>query len=83
MKKRIKDIPIPTDEYYDEFLSVYRRCIEYFVGERREEKVFTTDSELEDAIAALISDEESRIIYFQGEAGIGKTMFLKNYFHTI
>lgn len=81
MKKRIKDIPIPTDEYYDEFLSVYRRCIEYFVGERREEKVFTTDSELEDAIAALISDEESRIIYFQGEAGIGKTMFLKNYFH--
>lgn len=80
MKKRIKDIPIPSNEFCNDFCFKYRRCIEYFAGERKEESVFTPDGELEQNISALIFDDESRVIYFLGESGIGKTMLLKNIF---
>ncbi len=80
MRKRIKDIPIPSNEFYNDFYFMYRRCIEYFTGERKEESVFAADEELKESISALTSDNESRITYLLGESGIGKTMFLKNIF---
>lgn len=81
MKKRIKDIPVSTNEFCNDFYNMYGRQIEYFTGERKEESVFVADKELEKQVSELINNRENMIVYFVGKAGVGKTSFLKNIFH--
>lgn len=80
MKKRIKDIPIPQTEFRDEFLNVYRKVIEFYLGNPKEESVYIEDPKLKDNLMRLILNAESKIIYFLGKGGIGKTSFLKKTF---
>ena len=73
MKKRIKDIPVPANEFCNDFYNMYGRQIEYYTGERKEESVFVADRELEKHISQLIYNRESMIVYFIGDASVGKT----------
>lgn len=80
MKKRIKDIPVPANEFCNDFYNMYGRQIEYYTGERKEESVFVADKELEKHISQLIYNRESMIVYFIGDASVGKTSLLKDMF---
>ncbi len=80
MKKRIKDTPVSQETYRSEFVNTYRRAIEFYFGTPKEESVFVENPELERELMRLLLDYESRIIYFLGKEGIGKTTFLKNVF---
>ena len=80
MKKRIKDTPVSPETYRSEFANTYRRAIEFYLGTPKEESVYVEDPELERELMRLFLDCESKIIYFLGKEGIGKTTFLKNVF---
>ena len=80
MKKRIKDTPIPANEFRNEFFNVYRKAIEFYFGNPKEEAVYIEDIKLENELMRLILNQESKIIYFLGKGGIGKTTLLKNTF---
>ena len=80
MKKRIKDTPVSPETYRSEFANIYRRAIEFYLGTPKEESVYVEDPELERELMRLFLDCESKIIYFLGKEGIGKTTFLKNVF---
>lgn len=80
MKKRIKDTPVSTEIYRNEFINTYRKAIEFYFGTPKEESVYVEDPELERELMRLLLDHESKIIYFLGKRGIGKTTFLKNVF---
>lgn len=80
MKKRIKDTPIPQNEFRNEFFNIYRKAIEFYFGNPKEESVYVEDIKLENELMRLILDQESKIIYFLGKGGIGKTTLLKNVF---
>lgn len=81
MAKRIKDTPIPLNEFRNEFFNVYRKAIEFYFGNPKEEAVYVEDTKLENELMRLILDQESKIIYFLGKGGIGKTTLLKNIFN--
>lgn len=78
MKKRIKDTPVPTGDYRNEFFNTYRKVIEFYFGNPKEETVYVDDPELERELIRLILNQEDKIIYFLGKEGIGKTTLLKN-----
>ncbi len=80
MKKRIKDTPVSANDYKNEFFNVYRKEIEFYFGNPKEESVYVEDSKIEKKLMQLISNDDSKIIYFLGKAGIGKTTLLKKYF---
>lgn len=80
MKKRIKDTPIPPNEFRNEFSNMYRKAIEFYFGNPKEEAIYIEDIKLENELMRLILDQESKIIYFLGKGGIGKTTLLKNTF---
>jgi len=80
MKKRIKDTPIPQNEFRNEFFNVYRKAIEFYFGKPKEELIYIEDIKTENELTQLILTNESKIIYFLGKGGIGKTTLLKNNF---
>ena len=80
MKRKIKDTPISSNEFSNEFFNVYRKAIEFYFGNSKEEAVYIEDVELENELQHLILEQESKIIYFLGKGGIGKTTLLKNVF---
>lgn len=80
MRKRIKDTPISSNEFRNEFFNVYRKAIEFYFGNPKEESVYIEDSCLQNELLSLILKQESKIIYFLGAGGVGKTALLKNTF---
>lgn len=81
MKKRIKDTPVPQSEFKSEFYNIYRKVIEFYFGNPKEEAIYVEDTDLENELMRLILNQESKIIYFLGKGGIGKTTLLKNAFN--
>lgn len=78
MKKRVKDTPVCTEDFCDEFYNVYRKPIDWFFGERKEETVYIRDHETVKKIEELLLNNNSNITYLIGKAGIGKTTLIKN-----
>lgn len=78
VKKRIKDTPISTSEFCDEFYNIYRKPIDWFFGERKEETIYIKDEETVEEIENLLVKNSSNILYLIGKAGIGKTTLIKN-----
>lgn len=81
MKRRIKDTPITQTEYRTEFYNMYRKAIEYYLSTPKEEAVYVEDLSLEKKLLRSFLSEDSKIIYFLGKEGIGKTTFLKQTFN--
>ncbi len=77
MKRRIKDIPISSNELYNEFYNMYQKHINWLFGERKEETVYIEDIETVKKVNDLLDDVNSNIIYLVGSCGIGKTTLLK------
>ena len=80
MKRRVKDTPIMSNGFRNEFFNVYRKAIEFYFGNPKEEVVYIEDTKLENELLRLVLERESKIIYFLGKGGIGKTTLLKNVF---
>ncbi len=78
MKKRIKDTPVPFDESNSIFVKSCRKCINYYYGSPKEETVYISDLETENQLTEILYESASKIIYFTGKSGIGKTTLLKH-----
>lgn len=77
MKRRIKDTPIHPGCFKGSFYDRYRKPIDYYFGESKEEDVYIPDYELEQRIWELLHTNKNSLIYYRGKAGIGKTTLLK------
>lgn len=81
MKKRIESSWVLQTDYKTKFFQKFKEQFEYFLGNRKEEKVYVHDVELENELNLVLKEDESKIIYLIGEAGIGKTTVLKKVLH--
>ena len=81
MKRRIRDTPVSKEEYREEFFNAYQKAIEFYFGNPKEELVYVKDSETEHRLMESILEKESKIIYFLGKNGVGKTTLLKQLFN--
>ncbi len=80
MERKIRDKSVPLSEFQNVFYENYKKQIIYLWGERKEEPVYIVNQEMEKKINEILDEGESQIIYITGNAGVGKTAFIKNFF---
>ena len=81
MNKRIKDNPVIKNELNNDLFYTYKKAIGFYLGNPKEEQVYVEDEEIQNKLLRLILEEDTKIIYLLGKAGIGKTTLIKNIFH--
>lgn len=80
MIKRIKDTPLSSSDFHDEFYTFFNKQIDFVWGDRKEEPVYINVISAEEQLKKYLSYGGSKIIYLLGNPGVGKTAFLKHFF---
>lgn len=78
MKRRVKDTPVSSNVFCGDFYNTYRKPIDWFFGERKEENIYIRDYDTVKKIEENISNDYNNVLCLIGKAGIGKTTLLKN-----
>lgn len=82
MKRKIGMASVLEPRETNELFEQYKEQWNYFLGNKKVERVYVPDPETEHELELMLDGECHCITYFLGPAGIGKTTILKKFFRT-